>query len=132
MKQHGNPPSALSLLLLDRLVGVIGGFLPFRFQHVAAPEVLKGLLTASASEAFEVQRRTSPLVNRNGDGLFLHSRLPPCEKLQPDLLAFVGLDNFPGFQDVALATGHSQSLLLLVKLLHMPQPLRSVAVVLVE
>lgn len=111
---------------------IIGRLLPLHLHTISTTEVVKDLFTALASEAFEIQRRTSLPINGGCDGPLLHQGLLPCDKLQPDLLPLRGPDHFPAFQNVAPAMGHGQGLVLRVEPLNAAQPLRSVVAVLVK
>jgi ABC-type arginine/histidine transport system permease subunit len=63
MKQHVRPPSALALLSLDHVAGVIGWLLPLHLHTVSVPEVVNDFLAALACKTFEIQRGTSLVVN---------------------------------------------------------------------
>src|ERR1017187_5816623 len=127
MKQHVRPPSALALLLLRHVAGVIGGILPLHFHHVPATEIIKDLLAALSCKALQIEGGISSLVNGDRNRLLLHGDLPPRDKLESHLLPFRGFDYLPSFQGVTLRPRHGQSLLLLVKLLNATNPPGSVA-----
>src|ERR1035437_9287991 len=88
MKQHDRPPSALALLLLGLLAGVIGGLLPFGFHHVPATEVIRDLFAAVSRKALQIEGGISTLINGDRNRFLVHCDLPPGDKLESHLLAF--------------------------------------------
>src|ERR1019366_1589343 len=132
MKQHVRPPSALALLSLDHVAGVIGGLLPLHFHHIPAPEVIKGLFTAVAGKTLEVEGGISSLVNGGRNRFLLHGGLPPRDKLESHLFTLRGLNHLATFQRVTLRPRRGQGLLLFVELLNAAKPPGAVAAVLVE
>src|ERR1035441_2933098 len=132
MKQHVRPPSALALLLLDHVAGVIGGLLPLHFHHIPAAEVIKGLFTAVAGKTLEVEGGISSLVNGDRNRFVLHGGLPPRDKLESHLFTLRGLNHLATFQRVALRPRHGQGLLLFVDLLNAAKPPGAVTTVLVK
>src|SRR5271157_949174 len=132
MKQHVRPPSAMALLSLDHVAGVIGGLLPLHFHHIPAPEVIKGLFTAVAGKTLQVEGGISSLVKGDRNRFLLHGGLPPRDKLESHLFTLRGLNHLAAFQRVALRPRHGQGLLLFVELLDAAKPPGAVAAVLIE
>src|ERR1035438_1996131 len=132
MKQHVRPPSALALLSLDHVAGVIGGLLPLHFHHIPAPEVIKDLLTTLSCKDLQVESRISSLVNGDRNRFLLHGGLPPREKLESHLFTLRGLNHLATFQRVTLRPSRGQGLLLFVELLNAAKPPGAVATVLVK